>query len=55
MTEGEDPFAGGERAARQNIPAEANPYPEGSEAFARWAAGHQKVAGEIEAGESEAS
>ena len=44
-----DPFAEGERAARENIPAEANPYTDGSDEHALWAAGHEKVAGAIEA------
>ena len=48
-----DPFAEGERAARENIPAEANPYQNGSDEHALWAAGHEKIAGTIEAGESE--
>ncbi|WP_271599342.1 hypothetical protein [Bradyrhizobium sp. CCBAU 45384] len=48
-----DPFAEGERAARENIPAEANPYTDGSDEHALWAAGHEKVAGTIEARESE--
>ncbi|WP_198172584.1 hypothetical protein [Bradyrhizobium sp. AT1] len=50
-----DPFAEGERAARDNIPAEANPYHDGSDEHALWAAGYEKVAGGIEAGESEGS
>ncbi|MBR0811577.1 MULTISPECIES: hypothetical protein [Bradyrhizobium] len=50
-----DPFAEGERAARKNIPAEANPYSNGSDEHALWAAGHEKVAGAIEARESEGS
>ncbi|WP_271671015.1 hypothetical protein [Bradyrhizobium sp. CCBAU 51627] len=50
-----DPFADGERAARENIPPEANPYPEGSNEHALWAAGHEKVAGAGEARESEGS
>ncbi|SFO70190.1 hypothetical protein SAMN05216330_104248 [Bradyrhizobium sp. Ghvi] len=50
-----DPFAEGERAARENIPAEANPYPSGSDEHALWAAGHEKVAGTSEARESEGS
>ncbi|MFX8301254.1 hypothetical protein ABTL22_19995, partial [Acinetobacter baumannii] len=49
------PFADGERAARENIPAEANPYPDGSDEHALWAAGHEKVASSIEARESEGS
>lgn len=40
-----DPFAEGERAARENIPAEANPYRDGSDEHALWAAGHEKAAG----------
>jgi hypothetical protein len=48
-----DPFEQGQRAARQNIPAEANPYREGSEENSLWAAGHERVANEIEAGEAE--
>ena len=48
-----DPFEQGERAARQNIPAEANPYQDGSDEHALWAAGHEKVAGAREANESE--
>jgi hypothetical protein len=50
-----DPLAEGERAARENIPAEANPYQDGSNEHALWAAGHEKVAGAIEASESEGS
>ena len=48
-----DPFEQGQRAARKNIPAEANPYPHDSEQHARWASGHERVASELEAGESE--
>ena len=48
-----DPFEQGERAARQNIPAEANPYQDGSEQHSLWAAGHEKIAGAREANESE--
>ncbi|MGY4429049.1 hypothetical protein ACVWWO_001526 [Bradyrhizobium sp. F1.13.1] len=50
-----DSFAEGERAARENIPAEANPYSDGSDEHALWAAGHERVAGAIEARESEGS
>ena len=53
MNSDPDPFEQGERAARQNIPAEANPYRDGSEQHALWAAGHEKVAGAREANESE--
>ena len=45
MNSDPDPFEQGERAARENIPAEANPYQDGSEQHALWAAGHEKVAG----------
>ena len=48
-----DPFEEGERAARKNIPAEANPYRDGTEEHALWAAGHERVAGQAEAGKSE--
>lgn len=50
-----DPSAEGERAARDLIPAEANPYPKDSDAFARWKDGHNRIAAGIEAGESEDS
>jgi hypothetical protein len=55
MTTDPDPFEQGQRAARENIPAEANPYQDGSEQHALWAAGHEQVAGAIEASESEGS
>ena len=48
-----DPFEAGELAAQENIPAEANPYQDGSEEHSLWSAGHERVAGEIEANESE--
>lgn len=48
-----DPFEEGQRAARKNIPAAANPYPDDSEQHARWASGHEQVASALEAGESE--
>ncbi|MCP3368200.1 hypothetical protein [Bradyrhizobium cajani] len=50
-----DPFAEGERAARDNIPAGANPYSDGSDEHALWAAGHEKVAGAIEGRGSDGS
>jgi hypothetical protein len=50
-----DPFSEGERAAREGIPAEANPYQNGSEEYSLWSAGHERVAGAIEANESEGS
>ncbi|ABD06846.1 conserved hypothetical protein [Rhodopseudomonas palustris HaA2] len=49
----DDPFDQGERAAQQNIPAEANPYHDGSEEYALWAAGHERVATAMQARESE--
>ncbi|MGP9811408.1 hypothetical protein ACTZWT_07845 [Rhodopseudomonas sp. NSM] len=49
----DDPFEQGERAARQNIPAEANPYHDGSEEHSLWAAGHERVATAMQARESE--
>jgi hypothetical protein len=48
-----DPFELGQHAARENIPAQANPYRDGSEEHALWAAGHEAIAGEAEANESE--
>jgi hypothetical protein len=50
-----DPFEEGQRAARKNIPAEANPYQDGSDEHALWSTGHEQVAGEAEANESEGS
>jgi hypothetical protein len=55
MTTDPDPFEQGQRAAQENIPAEANPYQDGSEQHALWAAGHEQVASAAEAGESEGS
>jgi len=53
MSTDPDPFEQGQRAARENIPAEANPYQDGSEQHALWASGHERVATAREAGESE--
>jgi hypothetical protein len=53
MTIDPDPFEEGQRAARENIPAEGNPYRDGSEQHSLWAAGHESIAGEAEANESE--
>lgn len=53
MTADPDPFTEGERAARKGIPAEANPYQDGSDEHALWAAGHEGTASAIEAGERE--
>ena len=48
MTTDPDPFEEGQRAAQENIPAEGNPYRDGSEEHALWAAGHERVAGAAE-------
>ena len=53
MTTDPDPFEEGQRAARKNIPAEANPYRDGTEEHSLWAAGHERVAGAAEADESD--
>jgi hypothetical protein len=53
MTSEPDPFEEGQSAARKNIPAEANPYQDGSDGHSLWAAGHETIAGEAEANESE--
>jgi hypothetical protein len=50
-----NPSEEGRHAARQLIPAKANPYQDGTDAHARWAEGHEQVASAIEAGESEDS
>jgi hypothetical protein len=55
MTSAPDPFEQGQRAARDDILAEANPYQDGSEQHALWAAGHEQVAGAAEANQSEGS
>ena len=51
MTSDPDPFEEGQRAARKNIPAEGNPYRDGSEEHSLWAAGHESIAGAAEANE----
>ena len=53
MTTAPDPFEQGQRAARENIPAEANPFQDGTEQHSLWAAGHEQIAGAIEASEAE--
>ncbi len=53
MTADPDPFAQGQRAARENIPAESNPYQDGSKEHSLWAAGHEQVASSMEGSESE--
>jgi hypothetical protein len=53
MTTDPDPFEQGQRAASENLPAAGNPYQDGTEQHALWAAGHEQVAGAAEARESE--
>ena len=54
MTDPErDPTDEGERAARDGIPAEANPDQDGSQEHALWSAGHERIAVAMEAQESE--
>ena len=53
MTTDHDPFEQGQRAAREGIVAEGNPYQDGTDQHALWAAGHEQVAGAGEAGEAE--
>lgn len=53
MTPDPDPFEQGQRAAREKIPAGANPYQDGSAEHALWAAGHEEIAGPAEADEAE--
>jgi len=53
MTTDPDPFEEVERAARKNIRAEGKPYRDGSDEHSLWAAGHESVAGQAEANESE--
>jgi hypothetical protein len=53
MNKDPDPFELGQRAARENIPADGNPYQDGSQEHALWAAGHEQTAGAIEADEAE--
>ena len=53
MNKDPDPFELGQRAARESIPADGNPYQDGSQEHALWAAGHEQVAGEAEANEAE--
>jgi hypothetical protein len=55
MSADPDPFEEGQRAARENIPAGGNPYQDGSQEHALWAAGHEEVAGAAEADEAEGS
>jgi hypothetical protein len=55
MSTDPDPFEEGQRAARENIPSGGNPYQDGSQEHALWAAGHEEAAGEAEADEAEGS
>jgi hypothetical protein len=53
MSTDPDPYEQGQRAARENIPAEGNPYQDGSQEHSLWATGYEEVAGAAEADESE--
>jgi hypothetical protein len=53
MTIDPDPFEQGQRTAREGILAEGNPYQDGTDHHALWAAGHEQVAGAGEASEAE--
>jgi hypothetical protein len=44
MTTDPDPFEEGPRAARKNIPAEGNPYRDGSDEHSLWAAALAELA-----------
>ena len=50
-----DPFDQGCRAATEGIPAEANPYPPGSDKNALWQDGHETGAQALESGQTEDS
>jgi hypothetical protein len=50
-----DPFDEGCRAAAEGIPAEANPYPPGSDKAALWQDGHEVGAQALESGQTEDS
>jgi hypothetical protein len=50
-----DPFDEGCRAAAEGIPAEANPYPAGSDKYALWQDGHEVGAQALESGQTEDS
>ena len=46
-------YAEGRRAAAEDIPADANPYEDGTAEHAQWAEGHESVASAVEASQSE--
>ena len=48
-----DAYNEGQQAAAKNIPADANPYDAASPEHARWAEGHEQVAGAEEANQGE--
>ena len=50
-----DPFDEGCQAAAEGIPAEANPYPAGSDKYALWHDGHEVGARALESGQTEDS
>jgi hypothetical protein len=54
-TKDRDPFEEGTRAAAEGIPAEANPYPDGTDKHALWADGHEAGAQALESGQTEDS
>ena len=49
----ETPYDKGRRAAAEDIPADANPYEQGSAEYDKWAEGHRSVASAVEASQSE--
>lgn len=46
-------YAEGRRAATEDIPADANPYEDGTAEHAQWAEGHESIASAVEASQSE--
>ena len=48
-----DAFAEGKQAASKDIPADANPYKDGSAEHTQWIEGHESVATAAEASEGE--
>ena len=54
-TKDTDPFDEGCRAAVEGIPAQANPYPPGSDKAALWQDGHEAGTHALESGQTEDS
>ena len=50
-----DAYNEGQRAAAKDIPADANPYKDGSPEHTQWAEGHETVASAKEANQGEGS